>query len=84
MLDRVFHESELPYRRARRLLGAVVAVGPVGLGMSAPVAPRPMPAIRVGDEAAALAPARVLGRAPAGRDRARGAFAAAGAAAVLD
>jgi len=75
MLGLVFLQQRLPYRRARHAVGAGIAVGRVGLGAGALVAPRPLLAMWVGETAAAGPAAQVFGRALAGRDLALGALA---------
>jgi hypothetical protein len=71
----VFLQQRLPYRRARHAVGTALAVGRVGLGASALVAPRSLLTMWVGETAAAGPAAQVFGRALAGRDLALGALA---------
>jgi hypothetical protein len=75
MLGAVFTKERLPYRRARHAAGAAIAVGRVGIGVGALVAPRPLLEAWIGKAVAEAPWAAVLGRALAGRDLALGVLA---------
>ena len=68
-------DAALPYPAARHSLGTVVAVGRLGLGVGALLAPRPLLSTWIGTESASERSTQVLGRALGGRDVALGALA---------
>jgi hypothetical protein len=75
MLGPVAHDKGLPYPAARHSLGAVVAVGRIGVGLGALAAPRLLLSTWIGAEPAAGPPQQVLARALGGRDVALGVLA---------